>query len=109
MNKLKNFLVTIFVIFSSIIITNCAQPTNSDETDSDESVIDISEFNKKGFGKDSIDSSFSITTTANSNYASYVKPILVNLTDDYDDDGKAVEFAYKCLQTATASLKELLF
>ena len=105
MNKLKNFLVTIFVIFSSIIITNCAQPTNSDETDSDESVIDISEFNKKGFGKDSIDSSFSITTTANSNYASYVKPILVNLTDDYDGDGKAVEFAYKCLQTATASLK----
>lgn len=105
MNKLKNFLVTIFVIFSSIIITNCAQPTNSDETDSDESVIDISEFNKKGFGKDSIDSSFSITTTANSNYASYVNPILVNLTDDYDGDGKAVEFAYKCLQTATASLK----
>ena len=110
MNKLKFFLVTIFVIFSSIVITNCAQPTNSDEinseqTDSDESIIDISEFNKKGFGKDTIDSSFSITTTANSNYAAYVKPILVNLTDDYDDDGKAVEFAYKCLQTATASLK----
>lgn len=67
--------------------------------------VDPIEFNQIGFGTGSIDSSFTVTTTASSSYASYVKPSLTELNEDYDSDGTAVKFDYKYLKTSTASLK----
>lgn len=77
---------------------NCYTLTFS-STGTIQGAIDNTEFNETGFGTDSIDSSFTTTTTS-----SYVKPSLVNCAGDYDGDGKAVKFAYKSLKTSTASL-----